>query len=105
MTYYLMNKDVVIAKFSVDEVLDFIDIEEQYVKLPEWFGDLRTFIRNRRAPKQRENIEELLKLSGCDTLTGFLEISHALSLVDTFWVKGTDSELSWKECVSLHTSI
>lgn len=102
MTYYLMNKDVVIAKFSVDEVLDFIDIEEQYVKLPEWFGDLRTFIRNRRAPKQRENIEELLKLSGCDTLTGFLEISHALSLVDTFWVKGTDSELSWKD-VSLYT--
>jgi len=100
--YYLLNKDVVIAKFSVDEVLEEAIILEQYVKLPEWFGDLRVFISNRRAPKKRENIEELLRLSGCDTLTGFLDISHALSLVDTFWVKRTDSELSWKD-VSLYT--
>lgn len=100
--YYLLNRDVVIAKFSVDTVYDSITIDEQMVKLPQWFGDLDTFILNRRAPKQRENIEELLRLSGCDTVTGFLDISHALSLVDTFWVKPANSDLCWEE-VSLYT--
>ena len=100
--YVLLNKDVVIAEFEVDSLFDDITIVKQFVKLPEWFGNLDSFIINRRAPKQRENIEELLRLSGCDTLQGFLDISHALSLVDTFWVKRIDSELAWKH-VSLYT--
>ncbi len=100
--YLLLNKDVVIAEFEVDTVYDDITIVKQYVELPDWFGNLDSFIIKRRAPKQRENIEELLRLSGCDTLQGFLDISHALSLVDTFWVKRIDSDLCWKN-VSLYT--
>ena len=100
--YYLLNKDQIIAKFDVDPFMDSIILEQQYIDLPIWFGDIRTFIRNRRAPKHRENIEKLLELSGCDTLTGFLDISHALSLVDTFWVKPIESKLNWED-VSLYT--
>ena len=100
--YYLMNKNEKIAKFSVDELSELIHIDEQYIALPEWYGDLRTFIRNRRAPKHRENIEKLLEMSGCDTLRGFLDISHALSLIDTFWVKPVDSRLEWED-LSLYT--
>lgn len=100
--YVLLNRDVVIAEFEVDTLFDTITIVEQYVELPYWFDDLGDFIRNRRAPKQRENMEELLRLSGCDTIQGFLDISHALSLVDTFWVKRVGSDLAWKN-VSLYT--
>ena len=100
--YLLLNKNQKIAKFSVDEVFDTITIEEQYIKLPSWYGDLDTFIQNRRAPKHRENIEKLLQQSGCNTLSGFLNISHALSLIDTFWVKNEQSNLDW-EAVSLFT--
>lgn len=100
--YYLLNRDKVIAKFSVDTTYETITIDEQFVRLPEWFGELDTFILNRRAPKQRENIQALLELSGCDTTIGFLDIAHALSLVDTFWVKRVDSELCWEQ-VSLYT--
>lgn len=100
--YLLLNKNQKIAKFSVDEVFDTITIEEQYIKLPSWYGDLDTFIQNRRAPKHRENIEKLLQQSGCNTLSGFLNISHALSLIDTFWVKDEHSNLDW-EAVSLFT--
>lgn len=32
-------------------------------------------------------MRQLLKESGCDTLEGYLDITHALSLIDTFWVK------------------
>ena len=91
--YVLLNKDTEIAEFEVDTLFDDITIVKQYVKLPEWFGNLDSFIINRRAPKQRENIEELLRLSGCNTLQGFLDVSHALSLVDTFWVKRIGSGL------------
>lgn len=100
--YQLLNKDIVIADFSVDVNLDIIMIDKQYAKLPEWYGDLDTFITNRRAPKHRENIEKLLKVSGCDTITGFLDVSHALSLIDTFWVRPLGSNLCWND-VSLYT--
>ncbi|KSV58745.1 hypothetical protein [Acetivibrio ethanolgignens] len=100
--YYLLNKDELIAKFTVDPLLQEAEIVEQFQTLPEWYGAVGGFIVNRRAPKHRENIEKLLKLSGCDTLTGFLDVSHALSLVDTFWVKPVESTLEWKD-VSLYT--
>lgn len=100
--YELLNKNEVIARFHVDMLSQVITIDGQYVKLPEWFGELETFIVNRRAPKSRENIKELLKLSGCDTVTGFLDISHALSLTDTFWVRPENSALCWED-VSLYT--
>ena len=76
--YLLLNRDTVIAEFEVDTVFDTITIVKQFVKLPDWFDNLGNFIRNRRAPKQRENIEELLRLSGCDTVQGFLDVSNAL---------------------------
>lgn len=102
--FYLLNKDRVLAKFKVigEGPLESISIDEIYIKVPDWLGDLGAFIENRRAPKQRENIEKLLKLSGCDTIYGWLSITHALSLIDTYWVKPVDSELSW-ENVSLYT--
>lgn len=100
--YLLLNKNTKIARFSVNAVFNSVTIEEQFVQLPEWYGSLDTFILNRRAPKKRENIEKLLQLSGCDTIKGFLDISHALSLIDTFWVKEESSKLTWED-VSLFT--
>ena len=100
--FLLLNKDEVLASFHVDAKFDSVVIDKVYWSVPSWVGDLRLFITNRRAPKQRENIAELLKLSGCDTILGYLQISHALSLIDTFWVKPFDSDLQWKD-VSLYT--
>ena len=34
--YHLLNKDQIIAEFSVDPVTEAINIEERLVKLPEW---------------------------------------------------------------------
>lgn len=99
--YQLLNKDVEIAEFHVTEH-ERIVLDRQFQALPDWISNLSVFIRNRRAPKHRENIAKLLELSGCDTITGYLDISHALSLIDTFWVKSYDSNLCWKD-VSLYT--
>lgn len=102
--FYLLNKDKVLAKFKVvgEGVLESIEIVEQYSQMPSWIFDLSTFIENRRAPKNRENIAKLLEMSGCHTIYGWLSTTHALSLIDTYWVKPVASTLTWKK-VSLFT--
>lgn len=102
--FYLLNKDVVLLKFKVagQGILEDIEVVEEYVGTPFWIVDKASFIRNRRAPKKRENIAELLQNSGCDTILGYLNITHALSLIDTYWVKPVDSKLQWTD-VSLFT--
>ena len=101
MSYYLMNKNLKILSFHIGE-LNTPVIDEVFTDLPYWLDNIPAFIVNRRAPKQREHIEELLKASGCDTIEGYLNITHALSLIDTFWVKPFDSVLTWED-VSLYT--
>lgn len=58
---------------------------------------LETFLESRKAPKHREHISEVLERYGCADLKGFLDVSHALSLNDTFWVRQVGSELSWDD--------
>lgn len=103
--YVLLNKDVIIAKFEVlgKGSLEYISIvSKDTTKIPFWLTDLPTFIINRRAPKHREHIENLLQQYHCDTISGYLDVSHALSLNDTYWVKKESQiDLTWEK-VSLY---
>lgn len=100
--FVLMNKNEPLVEFTVDEKFDTFKLDKKVGKLPSWVSKVETFVRNRKAPKHRENIQELLKLSGCATLLGWLRVSHALSLIDTFWVKPKGSDMRWED-VSLYT--
>ena len=105
MDWILLNKDTPFLEFSTqeDEFGDVMALERT------WFSSLRpigyksllSFLEGRRAPKHRKHIEQLLAQYGCRTLDGFLQVSHALSLNDTFWVKQADSQLCWRD-VSLY---
>lgn len=105
MDWILLNKDTPFLEFSTqeDEFGDVVALEGT------WFSSLRpigyksllSFLEGRRAPKHRKHIEQLLAQYGCRTLDGFLQVSHALSLNDTFWVKQADSQLCWRD-VSLY---
>lgn len=61
--YQLLNKNRLIGSFTVDGINEM------------------EFIEKRRAPLHREHIKRLLDTCGCNTLTGFLDVSHALSLI------------------------
>lgn len=98
--YILMNKDVEVAEFRVNE-WGIVENVRLLKELPNWISNFRAFIEGRRAPKHRENIAQLLQESGCATLQGYLDITHALSLIDTYWVKPIGSLLKWKD-VSLY---
>ncbi len=105
MDWILLNKDTPFLEFSTqeDEFGDLMALERI------WFSSLRpigyksllSFLEGRRAPKHRKHIEQLLAQYGCRTFEGFLQVSHALSLNDTFWVKQADSQLCWRD-VSLY---
>ena len=103
--YVLMNKDVPVLTFfcernEFDELI-FQELIWHVDYRPMGYKSLISFLERRRAPKQREHIQPLLVRYGCDDLEGFLNVTHALSLNDTFWVKRQDNGLRWDQ-VSLY---
>ena len=51
---------------------------------PIGYQNLTAFLEQRKAPKHRKHIRQLLEQYGCDDPEGFLRVTHALSLNDTF---------------------
>ena len=98
--FYLMNKDTKVAIFESTRN-EFKEVQfrtiEQYGRLPIGINNIQTWIENRKAPKHRAHIEELLRSIGCYDLDGYIRITHALNLNDTFWVKPVDSDLEWNK--------
>ena len=101
MRYLLLNKDIVWLEFRCErnEYLEVTAREEVWHTDQRPFGytNLTDFLERRKAPKHRAHIAELLKQYGCQELDGYLDVTHALSLNDTFWVKRVDSPLKWSE--------
>lgn len=105
MRYLLLNKDIVWLEFRCErnEYLEVTAQEEVWYtkKRPFGYTNLTDFLERRKAPKHRAHIAELLRQYGCQELDGYLDVTHALSLNDTLWVKRVDSPLKWRE-VSLY---
>lgn len=105
MDYLLMNKDSVWLEFSCerDEYEEVSAVEKCWHTdlRPIGYRNLTDFLEGRKAPKHRAHIAALLQEYGCAELDGYLNVAHALSLNDTFWVKPANSTLYWKD-VSLY---
>ncbi|MCM1296305.1 MAG: hypothetical protein NC311_12255 [Muribaculaceae bacterium] len=105
MNWILQNKDIPILSFSTekDEFGDVTALELRWEseQRPVGYHNIQQFLERRKAPKHRKHIDRLLAQYGCQDLEGFLTVSHALSLNDTFWMKPAGSSLRW-ENVSLY---
>lgn len=105
--YWLMNKDRELLRFAIQRgVLGSVQLEEKERRakpqeLPFGFESIQVWAEHRQAPKHREHIAELMRQCGCSEVDGFIRITHALSLNDTFWVRAEGSPLTWKD-VSLY---
>ena len=100
MNYILMNKDFAWLSFS-SRRNEFDEVEcsehEWYTELRPWgYHNLTDYLMGRQAPKHRKHIAELLERYNCNDLEGFLNVTQALSLNDTFWVKPETSSLKWE---------
>lgn len=105
--YYFMNKDKTLAEFNIlmyngsETVSDL----KFYVDPPFGLSKRRfcDFIRNRYAAKRRGCIDDFLSAIGVYTLSSHIELYHAISLNDTFWIKRTDEDITWRD-VSPYTN-
>lgn len=106
--YVLMNKNIPLLTFVAEErVAGYRLIEKKRMVedrlLPPKFSDINTWVSNRNYAKHKEHLRTWLREWGIDNLVGFMEITHALSLNDSLWVKSEDSKLTW-ETVNLYTN-
>ncbi|MBQ4469894.1 MAG: hypothetical protein II917_07145 [Synergistaceae bacterium] len=107
--YFLMNKNVKLLFFHIkqdengqyycEEIRRYVDKE----LLPPGFCSIHNWIDRRDYAKHKEHLHRWLRQWQIDTLKGFVDITHALGLNDTLWVKGADENLSW-ENVSLYSN-
>lgn len=102
--YFLMNKNNQVAEFerSKDQ-LDgtFTMVSSEKEKLPIGFQDINTWLDKRQAAKHREHLRRLMAECGCLNSEGFIKITHAASLNDTFWIKSSEEDAAWDD-ISLY---
>ena len=89
--YLLMNKDRPVLSFlcsrnEFDEP-SFQELFWHVAYRPVGYETLTGFLERRKAPKHREHIQRLLERFDCNDPEGFLNVTHAVSLNETFWVK------------------
>lgn len=101
LNFQLMNKDEIILKFDYVEesTIDyyFEEVNQLSDILPYGFTDIETWLEARRAPKNRKHIKWLIAELGCNTLVGYIGVTHAVSLNDTYWVKKVGEDICWRD--------
>lgn len=101
---FLMNKDKPVALYDETPVFGkpSYSLLKQYDRyLPYGFESMDAWLEHRPAAKHRKHIADIMKQCNCDNVKGYIEVTHATSLTDTFWVKDAASDLSWRD-VSLY---
>lgn len=98
--YFLMNKDIKLLYFSINEnifgeeeckELDVLNI------LPSWFTNIKEWLDIRNYAKHKEHLKKYLNEWGLNNYKGFIEITKCLSLNDSLWVKAENSSNTWSE--------
>ena len=107
--YFLMNNNSKLLLFSVciDELSQCYCKElERYVAdelLPLGFSNIQAWTDRRNYAKHKYHLQRWPKEWQLDTISGFLDVTHALGLNDTLWVRRADDNLSC-ENVSLYSN-
>ncbi len=104
--YYLMNKDNVTATIEIKRGIEFSDtskfeIVEVSDKLPIGFSDINVWLENRKGSKYNTHLQAIMKRLSCEDNEGFIRVTHAAAINDTFWIKQAKENVSWKQ-VSLY---
>ena len=104
--YILMNKDTEVLPFTIvydrNNFYSFI-ADRPLGRLPLGFESMEHWLDNRKASKHNGFLAELMDQCGCRNAEGFISVTHATSINDTFWVKSAAENVHWKD-VSLYTN-
>jgi len=90
--YLLMNKDRKVLDISDNFVAG-----EQYGRTPYGFKDIKEWISRRKQISCAGDAKEFFKSIGIENVKDLIEVTHCVSLNDSFWIKRANSELKWKD--------
>lgn len=93
--FYLMNKDIIVADF--DKKKDKWNLSHQYAELPLGKFEVNSWLEDRKAYRHNRHLKQLMIDCGCETTEGFLKITHAASINDSFWIKAENEEAAWDD--------
>lgn len=94
-----MNCETPLCNFEItgEGDLEYCKVIENFSPLPFWCEPLSAWIENRSAAKHREHVNRLLEQCGGKTKSGFIALTHCLSLTDTLWVKSEKENVKWSQ--------
>ncbi len=107
LLFNLFNKDNLIATFRIETTeygvnCIMLNVVNKSL-LPMNLRDLRTWIESRYILTHRNNIKAFYSILGITKLEEFVDITHCVSLKDTFWVQRNGGKLRW-ENISPYTN-
>lgn len=99
LTYTLINKETPLCDFIIEGQgeLEICKITREHQPLPFWCQDIDSWTANRSSAKHRAHVEKILEMCGAKTKSGFIALTHCLSLTDTLWVKSDRESVTWKD--------
>ena len=99
LTYTLINRETPLCDFIIEGEgeLELCKIVKIYAPLPLWCENIDSWVADRSSAKHRSHINKILELCGGKTKSGFIALTHCLSLTDTLWVKSECDNVSWKD--------
>lgn len=97
--YTLINRETPLCDFVIEGKgeLELCKIVKEYKPLPFWCEDIDSWIANRSSAKHRSHVNKILEMCGGKTKSGFIALTHCLSLTDTLWVKSDRENVSWAQ--------
>jgi len=97
--YTLINKETPLCDFIIEGEgeLELCKIIKEYNTLPFWCEPISSWVDNRSSAKHRTHVNKILEMCGGKTKSGFIALTHCLSLTDTLWVKSNKEEVSWRQ--------
>ncbi len=99
LTYTLINKETPLCDFIIEGQgeLELCKITKTYNNLPFWCEDIDSWCANRSSAKHRTHVNKILEMCGGKTKSGFIALTHCLSLTDTLWVKSSNENVTWQQ--------
>lgn len=90
-SYLIMNKNNIVAEFDL-----YFGLIKQHGKMPYDYTNIEAWLETRAKFSCAHDVKKFFKSIGLETATDIIEVTHCVSLHDTFWVKRKDSKLSWE---------
>lgn len=97
--YTLINRETPLFDFMIEGEgeLELCKVVKEYRSLPFWCENIDSWIANRSSAKHRSHVNKILEMCGGKTKSGFIALTHCLSLTDTLWVKIDKENVSWSQ--------